>query len=124
MNRAFSSATGEPQWVRKSQTRLTQFDDQILALSARGVCTRDIVATFKEIYNAEGVVTLISKVTDAVLERACRKGNRWGSMSFIRSFTWIASYRKSARTNGPSTRPCIGRRASVLKVTRSAQACG
>ena len=59
----------EPQLIRKGQTRLTQFDDQILALYARGMSTRDIVATFKEMYDADVSASLISKVTDAVLER-------------------------------------------------------
>jgi transposase-like protein len=59
----------EPQLIRKGQTRLTQFDDQILALYARGMSTRDIVATFKEMYDADVSPSLISKVTDAVLDR-------------------------------------------------------
>ena len=62
-------ASFEPQLVRKGQTRLTQFDDQILALYARGMSTRDIVATFKEMCDADVSATLISKVTDAVLEQ-------------------------------------------------------
>lgn len=62
-------ATFEPQLIRKGQTRLTQFDDQILALYAKGMSTRDIVATFKEMYDADVSAGLISKVTDAVLER-------------------------------------------------------
>lgn len=59
----------EPQIIRKGQTRLTQFDDQILALYAKGMSTRDIVATFKEMYDADVSASLISKVTDAVLEQ-------------------------------------------------------
>jgi transposase-like protein len=63
------NGTFEPQIVRKGQTRLTQFDDQILALYAKGMSTRDIVATFKEMYDADVSASLISKVTDAVLDR-------------------------------------------------------
>lgn len=59
----------EPQFVRKGQTRLTAFDDQILALYAKGMSTRDIVAAFEEMYGAEVSATLISKVTETVLER-------------------------------------------------------
>jgi transposase-like protein len=59
----------EPQIIRKGQTRLTQFDDQILSLYARGMSTRDIVATFKEMYDADVSPTLISKVTNAVLDQ-------------------------------------------------------
>lgn len=58
----------EPQLVHKGQTRLTQFDAQILALYAKGMSTRDIVQTFKEMYGAEVSASLISKVTDSVLE--------------------------------------------------------
>jgi putative transposase len=59
----------EPQLVRKGQRRLTQFDDQILALYAKGMSTRDIVATFQEMYGAEVSPALISRVTDAVLDQ-------------------------------------------------------
>lgn len=34
----------EPRLVKKGQTRFTEFDDQILALYARGMTTRDISA--------------------------------------------------------------------------------
>ena len=63
------NSTFEPQLVSKGQTRLTQFDDQILSLYARGMSTRDIVDTFKEMYDADVSAGLISKVTNAVLER-------------------------------------------------------
>lgn len=44
-------------------------DSQILSLYAKGMTTRDIVATFKEMYDADVSPTLISKVTDAVIEQ-------------------------------------------------------
>lgn len=59
----------EPQIVRKHQTRITAMDDRILSLYAKGMTTREIVATFKEMYDADVSPTLISKVTDSVLER-------------------------------------------------------
>lgn len=59
----------EPQLVRKGQTRLTEFDDQILALYAKGMTNRDIVASFKEMYGANVSAALISQVTNAVLEQ-------------------------------------------------------
>jgi transposase-like protein len=62
------AGTFDPQFVRKGQTRLTQMDDQILALYAKGLSTRDIVDAFKDMYGAEVSATLISKVTDSVLE--------------------------------------------------------
>lgn len=63
------NGTFEPQRVRKGQTRLTEFDDQIVALYAKGMTTRDIVAAFKEMYGAEVSPTLISAVTGLVLEK-------------------------------------------------------
>lgn len=37
----------EPQLVKKQQTRFTSMDDKILSLYAKGMTTREIVATFK-----------------------------------------------------------------------------
>ncbi|SCX19499.1 Transposase, Mutator family [Nitrosomonas eutropha] len=48
----------EPPIVRKGQTRLTQMDDQILALYAKGMSTRDIVDAFREMYDADVSPTL------------------------------------------------------------------
>ncbi|WP_459819032.1 IS256 family transposase [Galenea microaerophila] len=58
-----------PTIIKKGETRLTSMDDQILALYAKGMTTRDIVATFKEMYGADVSPTLISKVTEAVMEK-------------------------------------------------------
>ncbi len=57
-----------PQIIKKNQTRITQMDSQILSLYTKGMTTREIVATFKEIYDADVSPTLIPKVTDAVKE--------------------------------------------------------
>ncbi len=70
------SGTFDPQFVRKGQTRLTQMDDQILALYAKGLSTRDIVDAFKEMYDAEISATLVSKVTDRVIEAVVDWQNR------------------------------------------------
>jgi len=44
-------------------------DDQILTLYAKGLSTREIVATFKEMYGADVSATLISNVTEKVMEQ-------------------------------------------------------
>jgi len=59
----------EPQLVKKHQTRLTVMDDKIHCLYAKGMTTREIVAAFKEMYDADVSPTLISKVTNAVIEQ-------------------------------------------------------
>lgn len=58
-----------PELVKKGETRLTAMDDQILSLYAKGMSTRDIVDVFKEMYGADVSATLVSKVTEAVIEQ-------------------------------------------------------
>src|SRR5713226_8493856 len=58
----------EPQLVKKGQTRLEGFDEKILALYARGMTTRDIQAQLQELYGVEVSPTLISTVTEAVMD--------------------------------------------------------
>ena len=58
-----------PRLVKKQQTRFASMDDRILSLYAKGLSTRDIVATFKEMYDADVSASLISRVTDAVLDQ-------------------------------------------------------
>jgi putative transposase len=58
----------EPQLVKKRQRRLEGFDDKVLALYARGLSTREIQDHLEELYGVEVSPTLISNVTDAVLD--------------------------------------------------------
>ncbi len=68
--------TFEPQLIKKHQTRITSMDNQILSLYAKGMTTREIVSTFKELYDADVSAALISKVTDAVKEQVVEWQNR------------------------------------------------
>lgn len=58
----------EPQLVKKGQTRLAGLDEKIIALYARGMTTRDIQAQLQELYGVEVSPTLISNVTEAVID--------------------------------------------------------
>lgn len=58
----------EPQIVRKRQRRLEGLDDKIIALYARGLSTREIQDELIELYGAEISPTLISNVTNSVLD--------------------------------------------------------
>jgi len=60
--------TFEPQFIPKGQTRLDGFDGKILSMYARGLTTRDIQAQLQELYGVEVSPTLISNVTDAVID--------------------------------------------------------
>ncbi len=58
----------EPQLIPKHQTRWAGFDDKILSLYARGMTVREIQAHLEEMYGAEVSPSLISSVTDAVVD--------------------------------------------------------
>jgi transposase-like protein len=58
----------DPKLVKKHQTRFTSMDDKILWLYAQGMSTRDIVNAFDEWYGAEISPSLVSRVTNAVME--------------------------------------------------------
>jgi putative transposase len=60
--------TFEPQLIPKHQTRWTGFDDKILSLYARGMTVREIQSHLEEMYGTKVSPTLISSVTDAVIE--------------------------------------------------------
>ena len=60
--------TFEPQLIPKHQTRWAGFDDKILSLYARGMTVREIQSHLEEMYGTEVSPTLISSITDAVIE--------------------------------------------------------
>lgn len=62
------NGTFEPQIIQKHQTRFTGFDENIISLYARGLSTREIQQHLEEIYHVEVSPTLISNVTDAVID--------------------------------------------------------
>ncbi len=60
----------EPQLIPKHQTRWTGFDDKILSLYARSMTVREIQGHLEEMYGTEVSPSLISSVTDAVIDDA------------------------------------------------------
>jgi len=62
------AGTFEPTVVPKRQRRLEGFDEKVLALYAHGLTTREIQSHLEEVYGTEVSPTLISTITDAVLE--------------------------------------------------------
>jgi putative transposase len=58
----------EPQLGSKRQRRLEGVDDKVLALYARGLSTREIQGPREDLYGTEVSPTLISTITDAVLD--------------------------------------------------------
>lgn len=70
------NGTFEPKFIEKNQIRFTGFDDKIIAMYARGLSTRDIQDQLKEIYQVNVSPSLISAVTDEVLDEVKSWQNR------------------------------------------------
>lgn len=70
------SGTFEPQLIPKHERRFAGFDGKILSMYSRGMSTRDIQAHLQEIYGVEVSPSLISEVTDAVMEEVGAWQNR------------------------------------------------
>lgn len=66
----------EPQLVPKHKTRLEGFEEKILHLYARGMTTRDIQSAIKDMYNADVSHTVISNVTESIIEEVKAWQNR------------------------------------------------
>ncbi len=56
-----------PQIVKKNQTDISNIEDQILSMYAKGMTTRDISAHLKNVYGVDASAEMISHMTDRIL---------------------------------------------------------
>lgn len=70
------NSTFEPAIVPKGSTRLKGFNENVVALYAQGMSTRDITKTLKRFYGVDVSADLISRVTDGVLDELREWQNR------------------------------------------------
>ena len=68
--------TFEPQIVKKRQRRLTEVDEIVLSLYAKGLTTGEICAHFAEIYGASVSKETVSRITDRVIDEMKSWQNR------------------------------------------------
>lgn len=68
--------TFEPQIVKKRQRRLTEVDEIVLSLYAKGLTTGEISAHFAEIYGASISKETVSRITDIVVAEMHEWANR------------------------------------------------
>lgn len=66
----------EPQIVPKGQTRTRVLDDRIIALYSKGMSSREIRETIKELYDIDASPTLISNVTGRIIHEVIQWQNR------------------------------------------------
>ena len=113
----------EPQLVKKRQSRLPGFDEQVIALYLRGLSQRDVRAHLEEMYGVSVSAELISRVTDAVVEELQDWQKRPWTPS-IRWSSWMPSGCGSATRAWCRTRLCMWPRASAAMAARRCCGCG
>lgn len=92
------NGTFEPLLVPKGETRFRGFDDKIVSMYARGMTTREIQEHLREIYGVEISPTLISQVTDAVLDEM--KAWRERPLDAIYPIVYLDALMVKVRDNG------------------------
>lgn len=66
----------EPKAVKKNQTDISNIEDQVLSMYAKGMTTRDISGHLKSVYGVDASAEMISHMTDRILPLAKEWQNR------------------------------------------------
>jgi transposase-like protein len=117
--------TFEPRIVKKRQRRLTEVDEIVLSLYAKGMTTGEISAHFAEIYGASVSKETVSRITDKVVaemnEWATRPLDRGRFLAIVANHL-VASWRSHCRMSWLgllSFRHSLGRSLSSVAMFRS-----
>ena len=65
-----------PQIVKKNQTDISDIEDQVLSMYAKGMTTRDISTHLRDVYGVDASAEMISHMTDRILPIAKEWQNR------------------------------------------------
>jgi len=95
----------EPQLVKKNQTRFDGLDDKIISLYSRGMTQREIQGHLEEIYGVEVSPSLISTVTDAVLDEV----RAWQSrpLDAVYPILYLDAFQVKVKSQGRVTNKAI-----------------
>jgi transposase-like protein len=75
----------EPQAVKKNQTDISNIEDQVLSMYAKGMTTRDISTHLQSIYGVDASAEMISRMTDRILPIA----KEWQSRPLSRKYAIV-----------------------------------
>ena len=92
------NGTFEPRIIEKHQRRFTGFDQNIISLYARGLSTREIQQHIEEMYQVEVSPSLISNVTDEVIEEVKAWQNR--QLEAVYPIVYLDAMHFKVRDNG------------------------
>ena len=91
-------STFEPQVVKKRQKDISDIDQKIISMYAKGMTTRQISETIEDIYGFETSESLISDVTDKILPQIEDWQNR--PLDEVYPILYIDAIHYSVRDNG------------------------
>ena len=92
------NSTFEPQVVKKRQKDISDIDQKIISMYAKGMTTRQISETLEDIYGFEASEGFISDVTDKLLPQIEYWQNR--PLSDVYPVLYIDAIHYSVRDNG------------------------
>ena len=88
----------EPQIIPKNKTRFPGFDEKIISLYARGMTNREIQSHLEDLYGVEVSPTLISNITDVVMDEVKAWQNR--PLDSLYPFLYLDALRIKVRDQG------------------------
>ena len=88
----------EPQIVKKNQTDISNIEDQVLSMYAKGMTTRQISETIEDIYGFEVSEGMVSDITDKLLPKIEEWQNR--PLSAVYPIVFIDAVHFSVRDDG------------------------
>ena len=97
-------STFEPQIVKKRQKDISDIDQKIISMYAKGMTTRQISETIEDIYGFEASESFISDVTDKILPQIEDWQNR--PLDEVYPILYIDAIHYSVRDNGISSLTC------------------
>ena len=114
--------TFEPVIVKKRQRRLTEVDEIVLSLYARGLTTGEIAAHFAQIYGASVSKETVSRITDKVIEEM----QAWASrpLSEVYAAIFIDAIVVKIRDGQVANRPVYAAIGVTLAGERTCWGCG
>lgn len=95
----------EPTIIPKHQKRFDGFDDLILSLYTRGLSNREIQEHIQEIYSVEVAPSLITTVTDGVIEKVKEWQTR--GLDAVYPIVYLDALRVKVRVDGVVSNRCI-----------------
>lgn len=99
------NSTFEPVIIPKGESRFKGFDDKIISMYARGMTTRDIQSHLQEIYGVEVSATLVSQVTEAIMDEVRLWQNR--PLDDVYPIVYLDAVRINVKHNGQIVKKAV-----------------